>query len=68
MIKSHLSVLMGIRRVKIADVHRDTGINRNTLSRLYHDQTERISLDDLDKLCRYFGCNVNELLAFEPSD
>ncbi len=64
MIKSHLSRIMGERRLKIADVARDTGINRGTLTRLYHETAERVELDVLNMLCRYLKCNVGDLFEF----
>lgn len=62
MIKCHLSRLMGERKVKIADVCRDTGINRGTLTRLYQETAERIDLEVIDKLCTYFKCEAGDLL------
>lgn len=62
MIKCHLSRIMGEQRVKIADVARDTGINRGTITRLYHETAVRIELDVLDKLCDYLNCTPCELL------
>jgi putative transcriptional regulator len=67
MIKCHLSRLMGERKLKISDVARDTGINRGTITRLYHETAERVELDVLDALCGYFGCGVAELLEHLPS-
>lgn len=64
MIKCHLSRLMGERRCKIADVTRETGINRGTLTRIYHEQAQRIELAVLDKLCRYFQCQVADIYEF----
>ncbi len=64
MIKSHLSRIMGERRLKIADVARDTGINRGTLTRLYHETAERVELDVLNMLCRYLKCSVGDLFEF----
>ena len=62
MIRIHLSRLMGERRVKIADLARDTGISRTTLTRVYYEESERIDLEILEKLCRYFGVGVSEML------
>lgn len=64
MIKCHLSRVLGERRLKISDVARDTGINRGTLTRLYHETAERIELEALDVLCRYLSCELSELLEY----
>ncbi len=62
MIKCHLSKLAGERKLKISDLSRETGINRGTLTRLYHETAERIDLDVIAKLCDFFDCTVCELL------
>ena len=64
MIKCHLSRILGEKRLKIADVAKDTEINRGTLTRLFHEKAKRVELDALDKLCRYLDCNVSDLLEW----
>lgn len=61
MLRCAPSVLMGKRRVRIADVARATGISRNESTPMYHDQALRVELADLEKLCRYFQCGPGEL-------
>ncbi len=62
MIKCNLSALLGARKLKLADVMRDTGINRSTLTRLYHETTTRIDYETLETLCRYLKCDIGEFL------
>jgi len=62
MIKIHLSRMLGERRLKISDVVRDTGLNRGTVTRLYHETAERIELPVVEALCRYLGCGLADLL------
>ncbi len=61
MIRCHLSTLLGARKLKVADVARDTGINKNTLHRLYNETATRIDLEVIDLLCAYFDIEVGEL-------
>jgi putative transcriptional regulator len=68
MIKCHLSTLLGAKRLKIADVVRDTGINRSTVNRLFHETNNRIDFETLEKLCIYLGCEVGELLEFKKDE
>lgn len=70
MIRSKLSQRMGEKRVRVMDVARATGMSRNFLAKLYNDQAIRIELNDLAKLCAYFGCCVSDLLEYipEPAD
>ncbi len=53
---------MGERKLKISDVANKTGINRGTITRLYKETAERVELDVVEKLCRYFECEVGELI------
>ncbi|RDV23911.1 XRE family transcriptional regulator [Alteromonas aestuariivivens] len=63
MVKCNLSALMGARKLKISDVVRDTGINRSTVTRLYHETTTRIDFETLEALCKYLECAPGELLT-----
>jgi putative transcriptional regulator len=65
MIKCHLSRILGERKQKIAEVSRETGINRNTLHRLYNETATRIELDVIETLCRYLEITVGELFEIE---
>lgn len=66
MIKCHLSRLMGERKLRIADVARDTGLHRNTVTLLYDETAVRVDLDAMERLCAYFGVGVGELFEFIP--
>lgn len=61
-IRCHLARLMGEKKMKIMDVARETGLNRNTVTLLYKETAQRIDLDAIDKLCELFDCEVGELL------
>jgi putative transcriptional regulator len=52
---------MGERRLKVADVVKDTGINRGTLDRIYNESASRIELEVIEQLCRYLNVTVGEL-------
>lgn len=68
MIKCHLSRLMGERKMKIADVARDTGLHRNTITLLYNETAARVDLEAMDKLCTLFDVPVGELFEQVPPD
>ena len=61
MLKCNLSKIMGEKRLKIADVSRDTEINRGTITRMYHEEATRVDLDVIEKLCLYLEVGVGEL-------
>lgn len=68
MIRIHLSRLMGERRLKIADVARDTGISRSALTRLYYEDIERLDLESLETLCRYLGVDIPDMLELADKE
>lgn len=67
-IESRLSVLMGERRYNIQAVIDKTGLERNTVSNLYHDKVKRIDFKTLDKLCELFDCEPSDILRRVKSE
>ena len=57
----NLSTLKGKNRFSIQDVHKQTGLSRNTISNLYNDKATRIDYDTVEKLCQLFKCSLDEL-------
>lgn len=66
MIKCHLSRLMGEHKLKIADVARETGLHRNTITLLYDEAAVRVDLEAIDKLCALFNVEVGALFERLP--
>lgn len=61
-IRCNLSTILGERKLKVSEVSRETGINKNTLHRLYNETATRVDLDMLAQLCEYLEIEVGELL------
>lgn len=68
MIRIYLSRLLGERRMTQADLSRLTGIRPNTISDIYNEIAERISIDHLNKICEALQCSLDELITYVPSD
>ena len=68
MVRCHLSTLMGKHKMKIADVARETGLHRNTITLLYKEEASRVELDTVEKLCKLFNCSVCDLFQIEESE
>lgn len=64
MLKNNLAVLMAKKKIRIAELHRMTGISSNTLSGLYNEKTNMISFNTIDKICEALECSVGELLEY----
>ncbi|MGU5640206.1 helix-turn-helix domain-containing protein [Aeromonas caviae] len=65
MIKCHLSRILGERKLKVAEVARDTGINRNTIHRLYNETATRVELDVIEQLCRHLDIAIGDLFEIQ---
>ena len=53
------------KRWSQAELARQTGIRAATINDLYHEFAERISFDNLDKICDALGCNISDILVRE---
>lgn len=60
MIKCQLYKLLHENHVKISEISEATGIIRTTLCAL-----NWVQFNTLDKLFRYFNCNISHLLVYE---
>ena len=61
MIKCNLSTILGERKLKVAEVARDSGINKNTLHRLYNETATRVDLEVVEKLCKFLDIRIEDL-------
>ncbi|VEG91169.1 helix-turn-helix domain-containing protein [Legionella spiritensis] len=62
MIRCHLSRMMGEHKMRIADVARETGLSRATVTQFYKETVQQVNLNALEKLCELFDCRVGDLL------
>lgn len=65
MLRCHLAVLMAQKKMKVADVCRETGLNRTAVSALYFERMQRIDVDTIERLCALFDCGVADLLEVQ---
>ena len=74
MIRYHLQSLVAQkqfregRRITLLANARETGISRVTLSKMVNVRGYPTLTDHLDKLCRYFGCTLNQLAEYIPDE
>lgn len=55
------------RRVTINEVATATGLNRMTLSKILNQKGYGTGTETIDKLCQYFGCQVEDLMVYVDS-
>ncbi len=69
MIRFHLKELIAEkeftekRRITIGEISQETGINRMTLSKIINHPGHSTVTDNLDKLCNYFDCSIEQLVT-----
>jgi putative transcriptional regulator len=54
------------RRIEWKDVADATGIHKATLSRMLNVRGYNAGVSSVDSLCRYFNCQVGDLLVYVP--
>ena len=69
MIECHLRELIAAksrrerRRITYEVISSETGVNKNTLTRLANDRAGRVGLSVMDRLCAYFECQPCDLFV-----
>ena len=62
-----LSRKLGEMRVTQKELSDKTGIRPGTINDLYHGIADRVSLEQLDKICESLNCNLNDILVYSPN-
>ena len=67
MIRCHLARMMGEHKMRIADVARETGLSRATVTLLYKETAQKVDLEAIEQICVLFDCTVGALLELVPN-
>ena len=67
-ISCRLSTILGEKRLKMADVVRETGLAKGTVHALYHDKVTKVDYRVLDKLCSFLDCEPGDILVYIKDD
>jgi putative transcriptional regulator len=71
-VNSRLSILVAERRIKngrapgIRTIAAESGASVSTVQGLLNNKMKRVPLDDLAMLCKYFNCQVGDILEYTP--
>jgi len=68
MIKCRLSEFMGKKKMTKLAVAKATGLSRVTIANLYSETATRIDYDTIEKLCRFFECEVGEMFYIDDAE
>jgi putative transcriptional regulator len=53
------------RKITYDLIFAETGISKSTLAKIANDKAQFISINVLDQLCTFFGCQPGDLLLHE---
>lgn len=69
-IKNKLRLIMAEKRIdSIAELMKITGLSRNAVNKLWHDQDlETVKLETLIQICKPLNIALSELIEFVPKD
>ena len=56
------------RRVTFEEISSATGVNRTSLSKMANQRGYNTTTDNLDQLCKYFGCRLGDLAEYIDLD
>ncbi len=67
MVRFRLHVAMAERNIlTIKEMVKLTGLERNTVSFIYHNKAKMVNLKTLDTLCKVLKCAPGDLFEFAP--
>lgn len=52
------------KRISMSDIAEETGIHISTLSRIANQKASNTSVSNLEKLCAYFNCRMEDLVEY----
>ncbi len=70
MIQGRLRELMAVkgqrerRKITYDDILTETGVSKNTLTRLANDRAAMVGISVIDRLCDYFECQPGDLFVY----
>ena len=63
--RNNFRVILAKKRKTVADLSKDTGISKTTLTNLYYERTKNPDSQTLLKLSKFLGVTIDELLNVE---
>lgn len=63
--KIKLDILAQKLGKSITDIAQDTGLNRNTITALYHNKVDGIKFDTIEKICKTYNVTFEEIVGFD---
>ncbi len=67
MIRLKVKEVAEAKNMSMGQLHRDAGVDRKTIQRVYREPTSEISTITLDRIATALGVHVCELIEYTPN-
>lgn len=68
-LRNNLRILMAKKGVRtMVELEERSGVSRQVLDRLDKNKSKRLDFDTIVKLCKFFECEVGDLLYLEEKE
>lgn len=61
-LKNNMRVILAKKRLKVADVARETGLSKSTLTALYYERSKNPTFETLQKVADFLEVTIDDLL------
>ena len=68
MIKIKLSDLLGRHKMTQAALARATNIRPATISKMYYEESKRLDISQINRICNVFNCEISDLFEYIPDN
>jgi putative transcriptional regulator len=68
MIRINLSTVLGRKRISQSELCKQTRIRPAAINEMYHELSERVNLDYLDRICETLECDLSDILEYIPNE
>jgi len=68
MIKIKLSDLLGKHKMSQKSLAISANIRPATISKMYYEESKRLDISQLNRICSVFKCEISDLLEYIPDE
>lgn len=65
MVNFKLDKILEVREKTKYWLSKETGIDNNTLGKIYNNEAKQIKKETIDKICKALDCKVQDLIEYE---
>jgi DNA-binding Xre family transcriptional regulator len=63
--KNRLEIFLLRNSLTSAQLSLETGINKDTISKIKRNKIKKINIENISKLCNYFNCKLEDMFYIE---